>query len=197
MKSVKNDERFVTYALAKRTVELEGRGINSGMPLPEANRIVHSAEAARYEPVFRELVGYQDRVLANLQKSGVLSADAVARMRSLNKSYIPYYRLLDPKSELGRQLDVSAGLKVHDPVRGIKGSAREVINPLDSIVKNTYAFTDLAHRNLTLQALEDWAIKHDPNGKFMRRVQDTHPVHVTSAETNKFLKDAGHPGIGG
>lgn len=192
LKPVENDERFVNYAVAKRAIELEARGIKTGMPLAEANTVV-AADAQRYEPVLRELLAFKDRVFDNLQKSGVLSADAVQKMRALNKSHVPFYRLLDPKSELGQQLGAGAGLKVHDPVHGIKGSEREIHNPLDSIIKDTYVFTDIAHRNLAMQAMEDWAIKHDPNGQFMRRVRDVHPVTVTPEEINQFMKQHGIP----
>jgi hypothetical protein len=193
LEPVRDDEGFTAYALAKRAQELEGRGIKTGMPIAEVNQVV-AAGTARYEPIHRELVDYQGRVLSNLRKSGVISAEVEQRMRALNKEYVPYNRLVDPTSELGGAVGAGQGLQVRDPVRGIKGSEREVLDPISSIVKNTYAFTDVAQRNLAMQALEDWKLKHDPNDKFMRRVKDVHAIEVTPPEINKFMQDHGISG---
>jgi hypothetical protein len=187
-----NVDGFKAYAIAKRAIELEGRGVKTGVPLPEANTVV-AAGAKNYEPVFRELVAYQDRVLDNLQKSGILSAADVLKMRQLNKEYVPYYRMMDPNSELGQQLGVGGGLQVKDPVRGIKGSGREILDPIDSIIKNTYAFTALAERNLTMQALEDLAATHPQGKTFMQRVRDVHPTTVSPEEINRFMQQHGVP----
>ena len=157
--------RFTAYAVAKRAIELEGRGIKSGMPMPEANTVVAQG-TAKYEPVFRELVDYQCRVLDYLQKSGILSAGAVAKMRAKNAEFVPYYRLVDPAKELG----AAAGLKVKDPIFAIKGSQREVLNPIDSIIRNTHTFVTLAERNRAMQALQNLAASHPQGDQLMQPV---------------------------
>jgi len=185
----KDPEGFTAYALAKHAIELEQRGINSGIPMPEANAMM--ARAGEFEPVLRELVGFQDRVLDNM--TDIVGAKGIQAMRALNKSYVPFYRMLDPKSELGQQLGVGRDLKVRDPIYEIKGSDRPVFDPIDSIVKNTYLFTGLAERNRVLQALEKWDLSRPEGDRFLTRSKDVHPITVTPEEINRFMKQQGIP----
>ena len=191
VKSVENDDGFVNYAISKHALELEARGVKTGMPLPEARQLA-AAGAAKYEPVLRELVDFQGRVLTNLRKSGVISATAEAKMRSMNQSYIPFYRLLSPDSELGQQLGVKPGVQASDPMHKIKGSERQIIDPIDSIVKNTYLFTDAAHKNLAMQALEDWVLKNPEGNKIMKLRADE--PRAVRAEVLQFMRDHGISG---
>jgi hypothetical protein len=65
-------------------------------------------------------------------------------MREANRDYVPFFRLMDRRQ--GRragQRDVGA----LNPIKAIKGSERKVVDPLESIVKNTYLYTALAERN--------------------------------------------------
>jgi len=187
LKPVENDlDKFTNYAMAKRAIELHGRNIETGIDIAKARQIA-AAEATRFEPVLRELTGYQDRILDNLQRSGILSKDAVLRMRQLNKEFVPFYRMIDPKSDLGQH--VGGGLKTWDPVHGIKGSERQLLDPIDSIVRNTYVFTAMAERNMANLALEKFALNNPKGAGLLKRVQGVHAVEVTTPELQKFMDD--------
>lgn len=144
------------YAVAKRSLELEGRGITTGVDQADAAATV--AQFQDLEPVFRDLVEYQDHVLAYLRDSGVLSESGMKAMREANQDYVPFFRLMDdePKGGLGR------GLRVYQPTKKIKGSEREIIDPLESIIKNTYLMVNLADRNAVGDAL--WRLAEKRSG---------------------------------
>jgi N12 class adenine-specific DNA methylase len=182
-------DAFRAYIVAKRALELEGRGVPTGVPLTEAHAIVARGRA-EFGPVQRELVAYQDRVLKYLQKSGILSADGVQAMRAANRDYVPFFRLMTGEKDLGHAL--GAGLKVRDPVKGIKGSERQIIDPIESIVKNTYLFIGLAERNRALTALEDLANRSQIGRDFMKPVpRRVRPIEVTAEEINRHLQNEG------
>lgn len=187
-------EEFTTYALAKRAIELNGRGIETGgITMPDAHAVV-AADAARFEPVFRDLHAFQDRVLQNLVHSGILSDAQATKMRQLNKEYVPFYRMLDPKSDLGIQL--GAGLQTRSPIHEIKGSKQgDIIDPMDSIVKNTYLFTDLAERNRALIEMKRANDLLPPDEQFMTRDRNTRPIEVQPGEIQRFMDQHGIKGV--
>ncbi len=186
---VENDlDGFRAYAVSKRAVELSGRGIETGVPLDEAKATVEAGKA-KYEPIFRKLQVYQGALADFLLKSGILSPDSYRAMVAANKDYVPFFRLMGD-SELGQGL--GAGLKVRNPVKGIRGSERQIIDPIESIVKNTFLFVSLAERNRALRALADLADASPAGKDFMPKVKPkVHGIEVTEDELNKFLTAEG------
>jgi hypothetical protein len=188
-----NIERFQIYAVARRAVELSDRGIRTGMPIERARRVV-AAGRPEFETHFQNLLGYQDRVLQYLRDSGILSAEGYDRIKDLNDAYVPFYRIMGANSELGVQLSPGPGLRVRNPVFEIKGSGRRVVQPIESIVRNTFLFISLAERNRALRALKDLALRSPVGRDYMRRaMRPSRPIDVTDEELNKFMRDEGIP----
>ena len=75
-----NPNEFTAYAVSKRVIELEGRGIKTGMNVADARRVA-AEDAHRFEQTFRDLHAFQDRILENLVKSGILGQGTAAKMR--------------------------------------------------------------------------------------------------------------------
>lgn len=184
------------YAVASRAVELEGRGVQTGIPLdgPGGARELLKDGAPKYEKAFQELVQFQNDTLAYLKDSGIVSGKGYEQMLEANKSYVPFFRLLEEggggKSAAGR------GLQVKNPIREIKGSERPVIDPLESIVKNTYAYVTLAEKNRVMRSMVDLAKSNEELGsQLMERVQTPmQPIEVKAEEVSRFLEEHGIPG---
>lgn len=143
------------YLVAKRALELNARGINTGVD-EAASRSTVEKLGSSMEPVAQEIYQYQDHVLNYLVDSGVISKDAAGAMRQANRDYVPFFRVME--TEKGR--GVVRGLGTKQPVKKIKGSERKIVDPLESIIKNTYLFMNLADRNAIGAALWDLAEKH-------------------------------------
>lgn len=165
---------FRAYAAASRAMELEGRGIESGFaeagktsapPLVstglDAAKTVISEGAAKYEKPFRELVDYQNRVSAYLRDSGVLSDAGYKAMLQANKMYVPFSRIMG----LDETAPMRGGssLQAHNPIKTIKGSARDIVDPIESIVRNTYHAIEMAERNVVGTKLVDMLSKSMEN----------------------------------
>lgn len=102
-------------------------------------------DKAIFEPIARKLYAYQDTLLQNLVESGRLSSDAAKMMREKNLFYAPLYRIIE-----GADLAGAGGRKLSDlgmPIKRLKGSARDILSPTESIMRNTYLFTSLAEKN--------------------------------------------------
>jgi len=74
----------------------------------------------------------------------------------------------------------------------MKGSGREIIDPLESIVKNTYTFINLAERNRVAQALAKQADSVEGAGKWIEKIPGPQKMtKFTLEEIKKALIDAG------
>lgn len=178
------------YAASRRAIELEAREIKSGMPIEEAKRVIADG-AKRYEPIFKELNAYQDAVLKYLKDSGVLTDEQMKGMKGANKSYVPFYRVMDDES-----FGNSGGYKVKNPIKRIKGSERDIIDPIESIVRNTYSYVSIAEKNAALKSFYDLASKQEKPEEFFEKQQPLiRPTEVSDTEMSSFLKKEGIDGI--
>lgn len=183
------------FAVAKRAQELEGRGINSGFDLESANKVVDGA-GDKYAGVVKELNDYQNHLTDYLHDAGVLSDDAHAAMREANKNYVPFYRVFET-NERTTSGGAGKGIQTKDPLKAIKGSDRAVIDPIESIIKNTYTYLALADRNEVGQSLVKLAgdagkIGDMSDGALMEKVPTPiKGITVQDKEMTKFLQDNG------
>lgn len=143
MAPVRDDiEGFRAYLASKRALEVEATGRQSGFDVGAAQTVAAAGEKT-YGAVARELVGYQNRVLQYLRDSGVLTPEAFDAMVEANKAYVPFFRLIAPEKKPAG----GASLGPANPIKRLKGSERDIIDPLESIIKNTYAYVSIAERN--------------------------------------------------
>ena len=101
----------------------------------------------RFQKAAQEIYKYQDYLLGMLVKEGMLTAKAYHTMRKMYPHYIPFFRDM---SDVGMQSFLSGGkgfIDVSSPVKRLKGSTRDIIDPLESIVKNTFQFYNAIERN--------------------------------------------------
>jgi Large polyvalent protein associated domain 38 len=186
LEPIKDDlDGLRAYAVSKRALELESRGIKTGVPLEAAQEVVNAG--GRFEQSFADLKDYQTHTLEYLRDSGILSQDAFEKMQEANQDYVPFYRLMDEGSEGPK--GVGKGLSVRAPIKKIEGSTRMIVDPLESIIRNTYTYVQLAERNRALSTLADMA---DAAGEKASDLM----VRVASASrkdtgVNAFMKENG------
>ncbi len=186
---VKNElGEFEKYAVAMRDVELWGRGINPGENLQVAQQIVANAPK-KYQDALKELWAYQNRVLGYLKDSGLISDKDMKAITVANRHYVPFHRLMGAP-EYGTS---TKNIKTWDPIKGIKGSQRDILSPIETIIRNTHQFIDLAEKNRVLNALVDAADQRGLTGLVSKVPRDMHPVNVTRGEVEKFFNDNGIP----
>jgi hypothetical protein len=155
---VKSDlNGFRAYATAARALELEDRGIMSGFAEGEVGApplISTGLDAARtvvvegrdkYEAPFRAMIDYQNKVSQYLRDSGALSDAGYKAMTEANKMYVPFTRVMG--LDEGASARGGSSLQAHNPIKAIKGSARDIVDPIESVVRNTYHMVEMAERN--------------------------------------------------
>ena len=180
-------DAFKAYAISQRALELESRGITSGFNVEAARKVVAESKD-KFDPAFKQLTEYLNQTTKYLVDSGVISKETYDVMLEANKSYVPFYRALD---DTGRP-SKTAGLNVRNPVKAIRGADLDIVDPIESIVKNIYLFTDIAEKNRVMTAMVNLSEKAPEGQSFMVKAdRPARPVEVSKAEIGKVLKEHG------
>jgi hypothetical protein len=161
----KDLDEFRVYAVSKRVVEKSKQGIETGIH-PDIAKINVKKYESKYGKVFKELQQYQDHLLVYLRDSGLISKDSYQAMKQMNKDYVPFYRAMETqKGGVAKK-----GFEAQDPIKKMLGSAREINDPLESIIKNTYYFMQLAEKNAIGKSIVALANKRGGMGKYVEKI---------------------------
>ena len=113
----------------------------------EAKDIVQKGVAKKYDKLATELYKYQDNLLQYMFDAGLLDKNTLAYMREANKSYVPWYQVVEFNA--GAVSKVKArDYKNSDPFKEqLRREDIKVKSPLKSIYNNTFHFIKLANQN--------------------------------------------------
>ena len=145
----KNEHKeFSAYLVALHDLDLHKNKQKATFKYTEDAAVLgRHAGNERFQKAAKEIYKYQDYLLAMLVKEGLLTAKAYHKMRKMYPHYIPFFRDM---SDVGMQSFLSGGkgfIDVSSPVKRLKGSTRDIIDPLESIIKNTFQFYNAVERN--------------------------------------------------
>lgn len=151
LKSVDVDElRRATIAL--RDAELKQRGIK-GSNTSYLDEMINGKKIGESNPklgeAIKKLYAYQDNLVKEyLVKTGIMSKEGYNAMKANNQFYVPFKRVMDQVDEhLGVPQTKGAGsVSGQNVIKGIKGSNRDIIDPIQSIIENTYKIVGLGKR---------------------------------------------------
>ena len=144
----KEHKEFSAYLVALHDLDLHKNQQKATFSYNEDAAVLGKhAENERFQKAAKEIYKYQDYLLKMLVKEGMLTVKAYHTMRIMYPHYIPFFRDM---SDVNMQSFLSGGkgfIDVSSPVKRLKGSTRDIIDPLESIVKNTFQFYNAVERN--------------------------------------------------
>lgn len=172
---------FRQFIASVRTLELDKLGHKTEINVADAMKVVEAAPA-KYKSSMMDLVRYQDSILRYLRESGVISRSGYAAMKEMHQFYIPFYKMIARES-----LDTEGGTSMlaFDPVKYISSAAGQIIDPLESIIKNTFAFIEAADRNVISTKMID----------LLQEVEQAAPVGKTTPKVVDELMPGLEPAI--
>lgn len=178
--SIKNWDEFTAYLVSARTLELNSRGIKTGIDIFSAKATERQLKT-KYSKIAEDLYNYQDALLQYQKNSGLLSEKDYDTIKKQNKKYVPFYRVLDTQ---GTKVLSTKTLASKQTIKAIKGSTRDIINPLESIVKNTFEMINAAERNRVGLAYSNLS-KLDKAGIYVERI----PLNKNNITVSKGKTD--------
>lgn len=114
--------------------------IDAGMTIRElAKKHTEFVEAAK------DLYRFQQHLIDELVNAGMLSAKAAADMRKRWPHYVPFQRIVDgiDAPSVGGKKFVNVG----NTIQKFKGSSRDIVDPLESVISNTFRVVSAIERN--------------------------------------------------
>ncbi len=122
-----------------------------------------------YGEAQQDLVHFSKVTTSILYDAGVISKKRYKELQERWPNYIPMFRVFEDNEE------VDFG----DSLKPMHGSTRRIINPLDSIIRNTYDFVKKAERNKARQLLADLTRISDV-GEYIEEVDNLKPNDKTT-----------------
>jgi len=188
-------EDFNIYLTARRIIELDKRNINTGIDVKDARAALKELEAKHpdFFNAAQELYKFQDAVLEYGYQCGLYDSETLSKIKKLNRNYAPFYRVFEELQSKGYFGKRYAALG--SQLKRIKGSEREIVNPLESIVKNTYLIINAGDRNQVAVMMANLAAKDKELTKLFEEIPTpmakVATVDLEQAIPAKILSDAG------
>jgi hypothetical protein len=153
-------DEFRAFLASARARELHNRDIETPFE-DDAAMLWGRAAVKKYGDLERRLLEYQNRVAAYARDAGIISRAGYAAMIQANKFYVPFARVIGRAAKVtGAKLAQS--FEANNPFFSIEGSeAGVVIDPLETIVKNTYLLTQLSQKNVAAVKMIDLLLQRD------------------------------------
>lgn len=105
-------------------------------------------EDTRIAQAAADLYKYEDYMLRKLRDTGFLSNAGYVAMSDKHPHYIPFLRdFSDSAATEFTSMANSGFVNIPSPIKKMKGSTRDIINPLESVIKNTILFTKVIEKN--------------------------------------------------
>lgn len=156
LEPVKNDVAgFRAYIASIRILELHHRGIEHGFDVLDAAAIAKAGKP-EFKAAAKQIIEYQNHVAGYLRDSGVLNDVAYAQMLEANRLYVPFHRVMGEKDFVAR---LGNSLQARNPIKKIVGSDKTIVDPIESIIKNTYLLTQMAEKNVVDVKLIDMLLE--------------------------------------
>lgn len=168
-------EDLARYSLARHARDVNNAGYISGFTNREIDDVISKLGSRELESLRKELVKVSDDMLQMVADSGRISQELVDTLRERWPNYMPMFRQLDDdKIEFASGLS-NALVNAQMPFSTLKGSQKQVINPLENMVRNIFQSVNSAERNnISKQFLK--LAKDDVAGKFIRRLDPNESI---------------------
>lgn len=135
------------YTIAKRAIAdpRVRRGFEPDFTMDDWQAIVDEL-GPRFEETTQKLQFYSEQLMEFITKAGVISPEVKRMILEKNLQYTPLHRVMDTGEQMSGGLGRKFG-NIPSPIYTLKGSARDVYSPTESLIYNTYALINAAMRN--------------------------------------------------
>ena len=169
---IKERKNFSAYLVAKHDLDFHANGQKATFSKAEDVATLRKFEKNEtFKKAADELQKYQQHLLQQLVKSGMLKPEIYAELVKKYPNYVPFFRDFKAESMDGFLASSKGFINVASPIKRFKGSTRDIIDPLQSILRNTYQFTNAIERNKVAQTFAKLADIHGM-GRIVEQVKE-------------------------
>lgn len=148
---------FVVYGVALRANQMHKRGLESGMDRIDIEYILTNKKEygwdKTWDQAWQDVTDWHGALLDWLVDAGRLSKDAKELMQAANPVYLPFKRaFVDEEVRKG-----GGNIMTPSSLKKLKGSTRELLNPLEAIEVHATSIISLAIKSRIMTAIADLA----------------------------------------
>ncbi|KKL04568.1 hypothetical protein LCGC14_2614760, partial [marine sediment metagenome] len=182
-------EDFYDYLVEKRVIEKRDKEVEKGIEMEEEKDVVKELESPEFLK-FKERRLRWSREILRYGEGVLYTAEQREQMEDMNDDYVPFFRVMEKEMAAGLG-DTFANL--WNPVKRMKGSGRQIIDPAESDIKNAFTIVNLTERARVLQALVEQAKKTEGSGRWVEGPipAPSKPTKFELTEIKKSLEEAG------
>ena len=157
-------ENWTDYYVARRVLNLHEQGIEPGISVRVAREIVEEHESEMFSNVVDEVTDWSRRQLYLLVEAGVLTEKEYADIIAANPVYVPFFRQQE-------ESNIKKGKGSGRGVYKIKGSTKEIEDPLASLLAQSEKITANALQADVIRALYLLVYEKDGSGKPLHDIE--------------------------
>lgn len=158
IKQTKEFDGLREYLVAKRMNELADRGMSKRADdVLEGINKKYGAEVGNFEKVAKELYAYQNKQIEELVDVGVLTREAADNIRAKNQYYVPFNRVIPELEDFAGTTPGNAIGRNGNPIKAIHGSDKDIIDPIESMIRNTYDIQATVQKQKVMRSLYELA----------------------------------------
>jgi len=197
LSEVKREELhdFVTYASARRSLELLDRGMKTQLPRRDYLVAVEKLGNPRFETAVQRMKQWADRLIDYGVQAGSMSEETGQIIKDTGSVYIPFFRAM--VRPLGETAKMAGRPPRGEAERGagvfhIEGSTLEIRDPLKAMMEVTHSIIQKAHQSMVVKALYTLHLKHPELGGLINVVpRDVKPIQATAQQLASALEKVG------
>ena len=189
MKNIKDRKPLDEYAKAggylthKRNVELvEKRKKDTGIEVETSKKYIEVKEIKEnYEGLQKEVVQYSERLVDYMVEAGVIPKELAKIIKELNRDYVPFHRVIEDAHTGSTFSKV-----VKNPFKRIKGSKKDISDPIESVFLNTVRFVQIAERNAAYTSFFDMVTKAKAKAAELKQADPFPDIQIAKTPIRKI-----------
>jgi hypothetical protein len=157
-----NDFKF--YLVAERALNLYKRGykpteIIDKFDLKKFQQVVKNGRNSKvFQSTLKDLQAYNSRLMDFAVDSGLINRQSADAMLKANPIYVPFFRITENITTDGILTSAKTGTR-KAPFKGFEGGGGMILDPYQSLLKNTAVIVEAAMRNRANQTLSTYLDK--------------------------------------
>lgn len=168
------NQALSTYLTAKRQIEIQGMNKEYRGPMSKADAKAIVDNAPReLEAAAQQFYNYHDNLLSVAVDAGLISQEHANAIRGKYQNYSPMWRDMADEEALTTAYGNSKSFgNIGNPLKSLSetGSTKDVIDPLEATVKNTFTLFSAVERNRVAKSLVELDEEHADLGRFVEEI---------------------------
>lgn len=144
--------------IAQRNLDYVKRGFQSGIREKDSLKVIEQFKDDKIlNQVANDIRKVNDDILKYAQNNDMLTKKQIKQIKKLNENYIPMNRVINSDGSIIQPS--TKGSKVGKVIQKVRGSDKEIIDPLESLISNNARIIRQIENNKIMKSLMDLAHK--------------------------------------